>query len=398
MSWWKETPPEDQVEKQMGFDDFDLKLGDLMRGERATLGKSLLDVQRELHIRATYIAAIENGDLTAFEAPSFVAGYVRSYARYLKMSPDWAYEKFCAETNFSIGNGMSSTVSPAKKLNPVRATPPEGMLSRSRYMPAPEPFWRRVEPGALGSITVLVALILGIGYGAWSVLEEVQRVQVAPLDHAPEVMANLDPLMGTGPAAASTGPQAVDLASSVDASPLAEGVVRVYRPQALDVPVLVSRDGPIAAINPRVAESQSINFDTTSLAVNAAISEALVADMPLVQVVENQPPRVEIMAVRPSWVRVRSADGTVLFEKILDAGERYSVLQTEAPATLRAGNSGSVYFVVNGQTYGPASPGAQVVSNLTLSADALQDRFQVADLTSDPALVDAIALADAGGN
>jgi len=31
-----------------GFDAFELRLGDIMRGERATMGKSLLDVQREL--------------------------------------------------------------------------------------------------------------------------------------------------------------------------------------------------------------------------------------------------------------------------------------------------------------------------------------------------------------
>ena len=34
------------------FDDFQLRLGDIMRGERATMGKSLLDVQRELRIKA----------------------------------------------------------------------------------------------------------------------------------------------------------------------------------------------------------------------------------------------------------------------------------------------------------------------------------------------------------
>ncbi len=39
----------------MGFDDFDVRLGDLMRGERATLGKSLLDVQRDLKIKARRI-------------------------------------------------------------------------------------------------------------------------------------------------------------------------------------------------------------------------------------------------------------------------------------------------------------------------------------------------------
>ena len=60
-----------------GFDDFEMRLGDIMRGERATMGKSLLDVQRELRIRASYVAAIENCDISAFDAPSFIAGYVR---------------------------------------------------------------------------------------------------------------------------------------------------------------------------------------------------------------------------------------------------------------------------------------------------------------------------------
>ncbi|MGB1154130.1 MAG: helix-turn-helix domain-containing protein, partial [Paracoccaceae bacterium] len=71
-----------------GFDDYQLTLGDLMRGERATLGKSLLDVQRELRIKASYVSAIENCDPEAFDTPSFVAGYVRSYAKYLGMPPD----------------------------------------------------------------------------------------------------------------------------------------------------------------------------------------------------------------------------------------------------------------------------------------------------------------------
>ncbi len=84
-----------------GFDDFELRLGDVMRGERATLGKSLLDVQRELKIKAAYIAAIENADPTAFDTPGFIAGYVRSYARYLNMDPDWAFDTFCTESGFS---------------------------------------------------------------------------------------------------------------------------------------------------------------------------------------------------------------------------------------------------------------------------------------------------------
>ena len=63
----------DDAPKLKGFDDFDLRLGDTMRGERATMGKSLLDVQRELRIKASYIAAIENSDPSAFDTPGFIA-------------------------------------------------------------------------------------------------------------------------------------------------------------------------------------------------------------------------------------------------------------------------------------------------------------------------------------
>ena len=34
----------------LGFDSFEVKLGDQLRGERASKGKSLLDVQRELRL------------------------------------------------------------------------------------------------------------------------------------------------------------------------------------------------------------------------------------------------------------------------------------------------------------------------------------------------------------
>ena len=97
-----------------GFDAFQLRLGDLMRGERATLGKSLLDVQRELKIKAAYIAAIENADPTAFDTPGFIAGYVRSYARYLNMDPDWAFDTFCRESGFATAHGMSAAASSVK--------------------------------------------------------------------------------------------------------------------------------------------------------------------------------------------------------------------------------------------------------------------------------------------
>ena len=94
-----------------GFDSYELTLGDELRGERASKGKSLLDVQRDLRIRADYIDAIENADASAFPFAGFAAGYVRSYARYLGLDPDWAYATFCEEANFVSLTSLEKTSS-----------------------------------------------------------------------------------------------------------------------------------------------------------------------------------------------------------------------------------------------------------------------------------------------
>ena len=84
------------------FDDFEVTLGDIMRGERATRGKSITDVRLELRLPKSYILAIENGDLSAFRCPEFVRGYIYSYAHYLGLDPIQAFSTFCLETGFSL--------------------------------------------------------------------------------------------------------------------------------------------------------------------------------------------------------------------------------------------------------------------------------------------------------
>lgn len=380
MIGWKAKPSTTETEKPKGFDDFELRLGDVMRGERATLGKSLLDVQRELKIKATYIAAIENADVSAFETPGFVAGYVRSYARYLGLDPDWAFERFCKEADFAVAHGMSAAAAPgrAAQARTRAGTEFSDPLANpnATFVPRGESAFARIEPGALGSIAVLAVLIGALGYGGWSVLQEVQRVQLAPVDQAPSVVAEIDPLGSAGKA-----PELVVNQTQLDpvqqvASNGVELRDRIDRPDALDVPVLTSRDGPIAAIDPRQSGTTAGATDNLGLAEAAPAEEA-------VQVLAEVKPGVEVLAVRPSWVRVNSADGTVLFEKILDAGERYAVPVLEEEAVFRTGNSGSVYFVVNGKTYGPAAPGANVAKNIPLKAESIVASLSEADLEGD---------------
>jgi hypothetical protein len=299
------------------------------------------------------------------------------------MEPEWAFARFCAEAGYTVSHGMSAAAAPQQIIKArARAEFSDPLANpNATFIPRGEAIWSRVEPGAVGSIAVLVALIGAIGYGGWSVLQEVQRVQLAPVEEAPTVVAQIDPLDSAGTATPSV------VAARPANEVLAEGEApvdvmdRLYRPQALDVPVLTSRDGPIAAINPR--ETGVLAAAGTNAAVDAALAEAIGSD---VQVIAAAQEGVEVLAVRPSWVRVNAADGTVLFEKILDAGERYQVPALEESAVFRTGNSGSIYFVVNGVPHGPAAPGANVVKDIALSPDLLAQNFPPADCTGDEAL------------
>lgn len=403
-------------ESPRGFDSFELKLGDMMRGERATLGKSLLDVQRELKIKAAYIAAIENCDPSAFDTPGFIAGYVRSYARYLGMEPDWAFREFCAESGFEVAHGMAPEASSRKKGQGVIAAPmrnSDDMFSRPNtpFVPSGEAFLSRVEPGAVGSSLVLMAVIGLIGFGGWTVLQEVQRVNITPVDQIPTVVSNIDPLEPAGGALSPAGAGAgAELAAAGVFSPPAEALDRLYRPQALDVPVLVARDAPIATLDPAeigafaaprgltgIDIASADGLDGDSGADDAALDQMIagVAAQLGPQVVADAPPEVALLAVRPAWVRVRAADGSVIFEKILDAGEEFVLPATEEPPTLRAGNSGSLFFRLNGEVYGPAGPGTSTAKNVALSIDALRENFVAADLSADPALAQYVAVAEA---
>ena len=378
---------ETAVVQPKGFDDYEMRLGDMMRGERATPGKSLLDVQRELKIKPIYVAAIENADPTAFDTPGFIAGYVRSYARYLGLDPDDTFAAFCRESGFSVAHGMSAQASG------TRRNADSGSIARQSltaghdpfkspslpFIPEQEGLLSRIEPRALGSAMVLMLLIGGIGYGGWSVLKEVQQVQLSPVEQAPVVLSDLDPLAGAsgdGLAAEDGGPR----------RPGAEALDRLYRPQALDVPVLTARDAPISTLDPRsVGTFRAPDLPQVQLADASAPGD------PVPQVVEAKTPALTMVAVRPSWVRVSAVDGSVIYEGIMNAGQTWDVPMTEEAPLLRSGESGAVYFAVNGKHYGPVGSRGMVTSNVALSIDAVTERFALADIEQDGDLARIVA-------
>ena len=369
------------VEKLQGFDSFELKLGDELRGERATLGRSLLDVQRDLRIKAAYIAAIENCDLSVFENTGFLAGYVRSYARYLGLDPEHTYSRFCAEANFQGAHADLGRRREGGAKAPVAAIKASELgknLSPSLGGLAIQNNGIVANISGLGPLFVIVALIAGLGYGGWTLLKDIQRVDVAPIERSPTVLDTFE----TGDFAMGMNTDRMDRISEST-----NDLTQLYSRQTLAVPIVTPRDGPIAEIDPMASglftQSAEIGADT-SIVPQAENIAAIGAPQLTAQ---THVPTVSIFAQQAAWVRVSADDGSIIFEKILDAGEEYTLAAGTEMATLRAGNAGYVYFVVDGQVFGPIEGVNGVVRDLSLAAASIEENFSTLGIMTAEMLV-----------
>jgi hypothetical protein len=342
-------------------------------------------VQHDLRIKAAYIAGVEDCDPSVFDTPGFIAGYVRSYAKYLGMDPDAAFEMFCKESGFESIHGMSERALPTRLCREDRLAasitrrPAGAIASTTPFLPPKESFFNRVDVRAFASSMVLLLLLGGLGYGAYSVVQKIQRVQMVPVEQAPLVASDLDPLRPRETAsveASLRNAQSDDIYS------------RIYQPQALDVPVVVPRDGPIANIDPaqRGAFAAQEPPMVTSF-VDESIEDilaGLVSPAPepepktALQVVESFPEPVHLVSSQGVWLRVKDAEGSIIFERIMDARTPYEVPLNDPPAVIeRAGNASALFFLVNGALYGPAGASGRVAKNIELSAENLTQTYEI---------------------
>ena len=388
---------EEKQKRPKGFDDFELKLGDTLRGERATLGKSLLEVQNELKIKAAYISAIENCDPLAFDTPGFVAGYVRSYARYLNLDPDEVFQKFCSESGFATVHGMSDKASSIKtNANPF-LLPSDNFIngdelfnkSPSAILDNSSRTFDKLEPGAIGSLLALICVVCGLGYGGLTLFNQMQTVKIAPSDATPIVLTDISLAITNEENINGLEPNKITN----------DQLARLYRPQALDVPVLTARDAPISTLDPSFSNNFDLDANLNLAEIAMSGPETDTAKQILIngleekaiQVVQDLPPSVAVLVTENAWVQITAADGTVIYENIMLPGEEFVIPQLELPPKLRAGMSGYVYFSVDGELFGPVGSGTSVRKNVELSAANISTSLQSPDLSNKKLIAELIS-------
>ena len=86
-------------------------LGQTLRAARDGKGWDIARAERDTRIRARYLIALEAGDYRDLPSSVYTSGFVRNYARYLGLNPEWCLDLYRMEAN------------PAQKAPPVMVDP-----------------------------------------------------------------------------------------------------------------------------------------------------------------------------------------------------------------------------------------------------------------------------------
>ena len=387
-----------------GFDSYEVSLGDALRGERATLGKSLLDVERDLKIRAAYIAAIEECDIKAFPNTGFVAGYVRSYARYLNLDPDPTFEAFCREANFkgtdvTTFQQTSKSRSKSPKVKEIKA----GSLSE-KWEPGPVGIIANNNINtvsffnSIGPALVLVLLLASLGYGGLKIFQNIQRIDLVAIEQSPVIQNG--PIVSFDPSG--------DL-GAVSNSGVNADVLALYSDQIMESSLSNPRDGRIADIDinetgfyaesanegaglrfsvapnilgqlnlpeikPLEVESdQPLNYGKTVRDLNK-VKKEIQNILPLPSFY-TELPKILLFSFGPSWIKLESEKYGTSYEVIMDSQNPFEIGSEWFYSTLRAGNANNLYFIVNGAAFGPLGD-KSVIKNVEVSEINAVGTFQ----------------------
>jgi cytoskeleton protein RodZ len=137
-------------------------IGAQMRISREQIGHDLLEVARQLRIRHSYLQAIEAGAFSALPGMTYAIGYVRTYAQFLGLDPQFAVKRFKAEVEGLDRRHELAFPSP----------PPEGKV-----------------PG--GAILFVSLVLAAIGYGGWYYLSASDRTLAEVVPEIPKRFAFL---------------------------------------------------------------------------------------------------------------------------------------------------------------------------------------------------------------
>jgi len=287
--------------------------GALLRAAREAAGLSLDAVAQQLKLHPRQVGAIERDDFAQLPGRTFVRGFVRNYARLVRLDANAVLAALPG------GGDSAGLASPT-----LHATAPSiGELPVSQ---SSRPAWAKWAI----PLTLVAIIAAGAAY-------EMLRTAAPPRTPAPATTEAREPVIG--PRAPEPAP-----------------------PSASVTPMPAPPVAPAASPAPATGPAPSATPEPTPGATTTSLPNP-VAAMPAAPAPGD---RELVLSYRDhSWTEVRDRNGRVLLSTMMSPGAR-QVLSGPAPFELVIGNAGDVTLTLDGRAVDLVPHTRQSVARLTL--------------------------------
>jgi cytoskeleton protein RodZ len=306
--------------------------GQVLAAQREAMGWSVEQVADQLKLAVRQVIALEAGDYAALPSPAVTRGFVRAYAKLMKLDPAPLVAQIAIETMPAVDN----TSHTARRASPTS-------FSESRF-----PNHNKRSRLPLGIIAAAV-LVVAAGALAW-------RTGVIPLGQHAEHADNASATVALPASASASGDTATPGAAT---ETLQNPAVPLISVPGASVPAASAPADGVVAPNTAVPAATP--------AVTAPATAAAAVATPAAAPAGAAGPNALVLNVRQdSWVEVRPARGGPALISRLVKGGSVETVNVDGPVRVVVGNPTGVSVTLRGEPVAlPPVPG-KTVSRVSL--------------------------------
>ena len=320
--------PMETEDIQSNVTDYSVKCGAVLRAEREAQNLTIQEVATRLRLSIKQIEALETDNFTALPEPTIVRGFIRNYAKQLKITAEPLLEAYRVIMPSSVPHEM--------------IVKPSANMKMTSY--------KKPKTGLYG----LAALSVLLGLGIWLFYQN--YVQKPSPTKEITNMGNIE---------------AVPLPLPEPALPIAEREAALQASTETALPP--SQDLPTS--NTTLPNNAS-DAETATLPTTSAPAELTIPSPPAISTLEQlvtEPTvaspsgmgRLEFSATQETWVSVIDGNGQEVYSKTIFAGSRETI-NAKLPVDITVGNAGATNLSMNGKSYDLAPYSRNNVAHIKL--------------------------------
>jgi cytoskeleton protein RodZ len=289
------------------------RCGGALRAARENQGLSIPDVASRLRLSLKQIEAIEADNFAALPEPTIVRGFIRNYAKQLKINAEPLLDAY-------------NVIVPSANPHDLIVKPSANMKMTS---------YKKPNTGR----NLLLGLLALAGLGTWLFY---QNFVEKPSPTLPS--ASLDSAEPLPEAALPAAERAPELQATTELTlPPADTSISSNTSSSISLPA--------ATASPQPADSNASNAVAVvaPLPVEPTVAPAVPAVEPTTATVSDGASKLEISASQETWVNVIDASGREVYSKTIFAGSRESI-DVKPPINVTVGNAGATSMNFNGKS------------------------------------------------